>query len=296
MFGSSEIEFLNTDKLREWIPRLIKEAEKELVIIVPYIKTSDLLFEALRDADSRNVETTIVYKEESLHIKEKEKLKGLKNLNLLCHPNVHAKCFLNEKNLLITSINMYEYSENNNREMGILLYRESCNPKVFEDAIIEINHIITGSHMEQISRETKEKGFEKQIIKTRQEKEEERCKWINEHFQHKKFKVEQWGEYGYIPVCRNFYDRLHVYYEHNRFALEWDYEEKRVEEIFSRFKPLYTELKFDGYKFYWNHHLGRITLYSNQQHNQYITAPDKTIFMKNGLDDLVSFLREFVHG
>lgn len=33
--------FLNTTLLNEWIPKLINETQKELVIIVPYIKTSE---------------------------------------------------------------------------------------------------------------------------------------------------------------------------------------------------------------------------------------------------------------
>ena len=36
--------FLNTTKLNEWIPKLINETKKELVIIVPYIKTSDKMY------------------------------------------------------------------------------------------------------------------------------------------------------------------------------------------------------------------------------------------------------------
>ena len=36
--------FLNTTLLNEWIPKLIDETERELVIIVPYIKTSDKMY------------------------------------------------------------------------------------------------------------------------------------------------------------------------------------------------------------------------------------------------------------
>ena len=45
--------FLNTSGLREWIPKMIAEAKKEMVIIVPYIKTSEKVYQSLVDADKR---------------------------------------------------------------------------------------------------------------------------------------------------------------------------------------------------------------------------------------------------
>ena len=38
--------------------------------------------------------------------------------------NLHAKCYLNEKEALLTSMNLYEFSQINNDEMGILVSRE----------------------------------------------------------------------------------------------------------------------------------------------------------------------------
>ena len=35
--------------------------------------------------------------------------------------NLHAKCYLNEKEALLTSMNLYEYSQEHNDEMGILV-------------------------------------------------------------------------------------------------------------------------------------------------------------------------------
>ena len=54
--------------------------------------------------------------------------------------NLHAKCYINEESMVITSMNMYEYSENNNWEMGILI-RKQDDAKVFEEAIREVESI-----------------------------------------------------------------------------------------------------------------------------------------------------------
>jgi hypothetical protein len=50
-------------------------------------------------------------------------------------PRLNAKCFYNEKSMIITSLNLFE-SQINNREMGILLTRERA-PKAFADAVSE---------------------------------------------------------------------------------------------------------------------------------------------------------------
>ena len=38
--------------------------------------------------------------------------------------NLHAKCYLNENKALLTSMNLYEFSQVNNNEMGILVTRD----------------------------------------------------------------------------------------------------------------------------------------------------------------------------
>ena len=45
--------------------------------------------------------------------------------------NLHAKCYLNEKEAMLTSMNLYEFSQEHNDEMGILVSREQ-DPKLYE--------------------------------------------------------------------------------------------------------------------------------------------------------------------
>ena len=58
--------FLNTNKLNYWIPKLISEAESELILIVPYIKVSQKIFAALQQTDEKGVDITLVYRENKL--------------------------------------------------------------------------------------------------------------------------------------------------------------------------------------------------------------------------------------
>lgn len=296
--------FLNTDLLNEWIPRLIKETERELVIIVPYIKTSDRIYAQLLDANKRGVETTLVFRENKLNPNEYDKLAALDNLNLMHHPNVHAKCYYNEKYLIIGSMNLYEYSERNNREMGMLLHRANLDnsdqsfggdrESIFEDAIQEINTIIKSSELLKVSRETSIEGFEMDIIKTAKEKAEEECKNLNKVFMHKKFAPVGDG-HDWIPTCKNYFDRIDVSLNH-RAELRFQFDENRIEQIFKKFTPYYHEFRFDGYKLYWNHHKGAIMLYPNSRHEIWknVTEVEEIQLMKNGIDQLISFLRPFI--
>ncbi len=208
--------FLNTTLLSEWIPKLVNESERELVIIVPYIKTSDKMYKCLYEANKRGVETTLVYRENKLTDSEKAKFQSLDNLNLMHHPNVHTKCYFNEKYLIITSMNLYEYSEINNREMGVLFHRNDLEKnynssadteQVFKDAINEIRAIINSSQFEKKSRETIDLGFEMEIIKTDKEKVLEHCVKLNKVFLNKKFEPVENNNACY-PVCKDYFDKI----------------------------------------------------------------------------------------
>lgn len=295
--------FLNTDLINEWIPKLISEAEKNLIIIVPYIKTSDRIFKYLWEANNRGVVITLVYRENKLTPAEKNKLYSLDNLNLMHHPNVHAKCYYSENYLLITSMNLYEFSEKNNREMGVLLHKIDLNPNgygntdedsIFQDAIAEIKTIINSSHFEKQSRETKSDGFEIELIKSNKDRVEDYCKYLNKIFIHKRFEPDGEG-HDWWPVCKNYFDRIDVRVEH-RYILKINYPEDRLKQIYDRFKPQYDEFKIRGFKFYWNYHTSTITLYRNGKIPGWdgLTNEDDTKKMKSGLDELITFLRQFI--
>lgn len=102
-------EFLNKKKLLEWVPKLIETAGKELVIISPYIQISEKIFKLLKESEKRGVEITLIYKEGELSEKERKKFDEIENLNLLYQPNLHSKCIYNEKYLLVTSMNLYDF-------------------------------------------------------------------------------------------------------------------------------------------------------------------------------------------
>lgn len=137
-------EFLTTKGTSFYIEDIIRNAKNKLVLISPYLQFPKTFFERLQDADRRNVKITLVCRKGALKPDEKSQLQQLKNLSLYFLENLHAKSYFNEECMVITSMNIYEFSEKNNREMGILIRKEADN-KVFNDAVKEAESIVNSS-------------------------------------------------------------------------------------------------------------------------------------------------------
>lgn len=134
-------EFLTTHAAASHIENIIMTARAKLVLVSPYFQLSKPLFERLRDADGRGVKIVIVYRKDRLKMTEKGQLAALKNLTLHFCENLHAKCYFNKDRMVLTSMNMYEFSEKNNREMGVLI-KKAEDESVFTAAIEEVRSII----------------------------------------------------------------------------------------------------------------------------------------------------------
>lgn len=148
--------FLTTSWVSSYIEDIIKNAKEEVFLVSPYLQLSQSFFERLQDAQDHNVNITIVYGKSDLNPSEVELLKGLSNLTLYFSKNLHAKCYFNESSMVITSMNMYEYSEKNNREMGVYITKGK-DQEIFEDAHKETMSIIRSSDEVQISTPKKAK-------------------------------------------------------------------------------------------------------------------------------------------
>lgn len=137
-------EFLTTNGTSFNIENIIIEAKSKLVLVSPYLQLSKTFYERLKDASQRKVAIKIIYGKDELKPNEKNSLAELENIELFYFENLHAKCYFNEKKMVITSMNMYEFSEKNNREMGVLIDR--VNDKVlFDKAIGETLSILKSS-------------------------------------------------------------------------------------------------------------------------------------------------------
>lgn len=153
-------EFLTTSGVSNKIEEVIMYAQNSLTLVSPYLKFNKTFYERLKDASVRGVNIQIVYGKEELNASERKKLSDLDSLDLFFFENLHAKCYFNEDNMVITSMNMYEFSLQNNREMGVFYNREN-DPEIFERASNETKSIIQSSKSIQLNNAIKKGNSQK---------------------------------------------------------------------------------------------------------------------------------------
>ncbi|MFT0773245.1 phospholipase D family protein [Psychrobacter aquimaris] len=133
--------FLNSSGTTYHLEELIKNASDRLIIISPYLKLNERIKELLEDRNRLKIDIRIVYGKNDLHPEEINWLKNLTFIRTSFCKNLHAKCYLNENECIITSLNLYEFSQVNNNEMGVLIYRND-DAKLYADTYEEAQRII----------------------------------------------------------------------------------------------------------------------------------------------------------
>ena len=144
--------FLNTSATNYFLEEMIKTASDRLILISPFLKLNDRMKELLADKNRLKIDVRIVYGKSELQPQEIEWLRGLTYIRTSFCKNLHAKCYMNEEMCIVTSLNLYEFSQVNNNEMGILIQR-SEDGQLYKDAYEEAQRIIRISEEVRISLE-----------------------------------------------------------------------------------------------------------------------------------------------
>jgi phosphatidylserine/phosphatidylglycerophosphate/cardiolipin synthase-like enzyme len=144
--------FLNTSATNYFLEELIKGAKDRLILISPYLKLNDRIKELLVDKNRLKIDVRIVYGKSELQPQEIAWLRELTYVRTSFCKNLHAKCYLNEELCIVTSLNLYEFSQVNNNEMGILI-RRGEDSELFRDTYDEAQRIIRISEEVRISLE-----------------------------------------------------------------------------------------------------------------------------------------------
>ena len=120
---------------------MIMNAKERLILISPYLKICDKFKELIEDQNMMKIDIRIIYGKSDLQPEENNWLKQLLYVKTSFYKNLHAKCYLNEKKALITSMNMYEFSQVNNKEMEILIVKEN-EPELYGKIVKEAQRLI----------------------------------------------------------------------------------------------------------------------------------------------------------
>ena len=135
-------EFLTTNGCADRLEQLVTNARETLFLVSPYVQTAPIILERLIEASERGVEITLIYGKKDLRAAERVNLARIPRLKLRFLENLHAKCYASESGVLITSLNLYAYSDKTNREMGVLL---SVQEPAYETAMREIRSMLVAA-------------------------------------------------------------------------------------------------------------------------------------------------------
>ncbi|NJN20490.1 MAG: DNA repair protein [Leptolyngbya sp. RL_3_1] len=133
--------FLNTSAINYFLEELIKGASERLILISPFLKINDRIKELLEDKNRLKIDVRLVYGKNELQPEEINWLRELSFIRTSFCKNLHAKCYLNEEGCIITSLNLYEFSQINNNEMGVFFSR-SEDADVYRETYEEAQRII----------------------------------------------------------------------------------------------------------------------------------------------------------
>ncbi|SFB90268.1 phospholipase D family protein [Pseudoalteromonas denitrificans] len=159
--------FLNTSATNYYLEELIKNTSDRLILISPFLRLNDRIKELLEDKNRLKIDIRIIYGKSDLHPNEINWLNELSFVRTSFCKNLHAKCYLNENSCIITSLNLYEFSQVNNNEMGIHITRDE-DPDTYKDAYEEAQRIIRISDEVKVSLEKVEQPIEaKKSIETK---------------------------------------------------------------------------------------------------------------------------------
>ncbi len=114
-------DLLSSAKLSAAVEEIVTSAKKHLVIVSPYLRFNRIIYERLFTTVQHGVPTVLLYGKSELSSAEERKVKAIDRLAVFYLDNLHAKVYLNESKAVVTSLNLHEYSERNNWEIGVTL-------------------------------------------------------------------------------------------------------------------------------------------------------------------------------
>src|SRR5690242_4163922 len=106
--------FLNTSGVSYHLEDLIKNTKDRLILVSPYLQFSERIKEHLYNLNLLKKDIRIVYRENKLAPEENNWLGDQIGVRTSICKNLHAKCYINENEAIITSMNLYQFSQQNN--------------------------------------------------------------------------------------------------------------------------------------------------------------------------------------
>lgn len=121
------MEILGTSTVSSAVESLVERAQKGLFIVTPYFKPWDRIGRAIKGAKTRNVEVVLLLRGGEDRAKGEERAKEFRThgVKVAYLSRLHAKIYVSESEVIVTSMNLYEESALNSFEVAIRLTKEA---------------------------------------------------------------------------------------------------------------------------------------------------------------------------
>lgn len=123
--------FLTGNDLNAQLENLFEYADEYIILISPYIKLHDRYASVLKaKKDNPNFKIIVVFGKneddfsKSMKQEDFNFFKDFPNIEIRYEKRLHAKYYANESSAILTSMNLYNFSQDNNIEAGVLTNRK----------------------------------------------------------------------------------------------------------------------------------------------------------------------------
>src|SRR4051812_3305105 len=118
--------FITTTEISSLIERIIKDSEDFIILATPFIQIHSRLKVIIeRKLNKSDVQLNFICRNSLPNDEDIWLRKYDKRINVIFNDQLHAKCYLNEKAAIVTSLNLYHYSIVNNIEFGVFFERKA---------------------------------------------------------------------------------------------------------------------------------------------------------------------------
>ena len=133
--------FLNTSGANYYLEEIIRLAHDRLILVTPILKLNDRVRELLEEKHEQKIEVHIAYEKNDLLPEEVNWLRTVSSVHTSFCRNLHARCYLNEKFCIVSSLNLHELNDAKNNEVGVLVSADD-DPELFQSLLTEADRII----------------------------------------------------------------------------------------------------------------------------------------------------------
>ena len=153
--------YLTTRGVSYHLEELINDTQDQLILISPYLQFNTQIKQRLENLALHKKDIRIVYREAKLPVAETKWLENQIGIRTSVLPTLHAKCYLNEREAIVTSMNLYTYSQENNDEMGILVSKAE-DPKLYSAISADAKRLLQTAEEIRVVVKTVDKAIERE--------------------------------------------------------------------------------------------------------------------------------------